>query len=187
MNLKNTTHHFGWVSIGIHWLMAAGLLGIYFLGLYMVTLDYYDTWYHKGPVLHKEIGIILTLAIIFRLFWTYSHTRPVPIETQQWRRLLAKLAHLSLYLITLLLMISGYLISTSKGQAIDVFSIIEVPATFIVSIEQSEFLGHAHDILASLFILMVALHTTAALLHHFIFKDNTLKRMLWAQNHHNNK
>jgi len=181
MLIKNSITHFGWVSIGVHWLMAIGLLGLYFLGLYMVDLDYYDPWYHKGLTLHKAIGITLTALMLFRLLWTFLQARPEPLETKQWKRLLAKLAHTSLYMITLFLMLSGYIISTSKGQGIDLFNIVEFPATFIANTNQSELLGKAHDISASLFILLVALHTLAALIHHYIFKDNTLKRMLWAQ------
>lgn len=163
--------------------MAFGLLGLYFLGIYMVELDYYDPWYHKGLALHKETGIALTMLMVFRLFWIFSQKRPGPIETKQWKRVFAKLAHISLYMITIFLMLSGYLISTSQGQGIDLFNVIEFPATFIANTDQSELLGKAHDISASLFILMVALHTSAALIHHYIFKDNTLKRMLWSQHH----
>lgn len=175
---------FGWVSISIHWLMAIALIGLYFLGLYMVELDYYDPWYHKGLTLHKEIGVALTALMLFRLLWTFLQTRPEPLETKQWKRMLAKLAHTSLYLTSIFLMLSGYIISTSQGQGIDLFNTIELPATFIANTDQSELLGQVHDLLASLFILLVTLHTIAALTHHFIFKDNTLKRMLWAQHHH---
>jgi len=160
--------------------MAFGLLGLYFLGLYMVELDYYDPWYHKGLTLHKEIGISLTALMLFRLLWTFVQARPEPLETKQWKRVLAKLAHTSLYMTTLFLMFSGYIISTSQGQGIDLFNIIEFPATLIANTDQSELLGQAHDLAASLFMLIVALHTSAALIHHYIFKDNTLKRMLWA-------
>jgi len=181
MSLKNTTHQFGWLSIILHWLMAIGLLGIYFLGLYMVGLDYYDTWYHQGPEIHKAVGIILTAMLVFRIFWIYSHHKPEPIEQRALLRALAKLAHIALYTLILLLIVSGYLISTSKGQGINIFSMFEVPATLLVTSVNSDFLGKAHDVLASVFIAMTLLHATAALVHHFIFKDNTLKRILWAK------
>ncbi len=184
MNLKNSIEHFGWVSIFLHWIMAIGLIGLYALGIYMVELDYYDEWYHKGLTLHKEIGMILMVLFFIRLAWIYSHSKPTPIDTNKWKILLAKLAHSLLYLLTLLLMASGYLISTTKGQGIDIFNLFEVSSLIRINTENSELLGSAHDILASLFILMVALHSTAALIHHFIFKDNTLKRMLWAHNTH---
>lgn len=181
MSIKNSSEHYGWLSIALHWLMAIGLIGLYFLGIYMVGLGYYDPGYNTAPALHKSIGIVLTALLFIRLAWIYSHSKPEPIETKQILRLLAILAHLSLYFITLLLIISGYLISTAKGQGIDIFSIFQMPVLYTVTIEQSEFLGKAHDVLATVFIIMVALHTSAALAHHFYFKDNTLKRILWAK------
>ncbi len=181
MNLKNTIHQFGWLSIILHWLMAIGLIAIYFLGIYMVDLDYYDTWYNQGPEIHKAVGIILTAMLIFRVAWIYSHHKPEPIEQRAVLRTLAKLAHMALYTLILLLIVSGYLISTSKGQGINIFSLFEVPATLLVSSTNSQFLGKTHDVLASVFIAMTLLHTTAALVHHFIFKDNTLKRILWVK------
>lgn len=188
--MKHSLHHYDYVSIVLHWLMGFGLIAVYFLGLYMVKLDYYDAWYNQAPALHISIGLLLSVLLVIRIVWVYSqlnsaHIKPRPTEPKKALQLLAKLAHLCLYLITLLLMISGYLITTPQGQGIGLFNIIEIPASYSVNAEQSEFLGTAHDILASLFIMMVSLHTIAALWHHFIFKDNTLKRMLWAHKQHN--
>ena len=43
--LKNDPRRYGLVSIALHWLMALPIFGLYFLGEYMVDLDYYDPWY----------------------------------------------------------------------------------------------------------------------------------------------
>lgn len=181
MSIKNTTDQFGWLSIVLHWLMAIGLLGVYFSGIYMVDLDYYDAWYNRAPDLHKAVAIILAAMLVFRVVWIYSHHKPEPIEQRAVFRALAKLAHITLYILILLLMLSGYLISTSKGQGIQVFNLFELPASLLLNSVNSELLGQAHDLLASLFIAMTALHVTASLVHHFIFKDNTLKRILWVK------
>ncbi|MDE9571688.1 cytochrome b, partial [Xenorhabdus bovienii] len=45
MLLKNTSTRFGHISVLIHWLVALAVYGMFALGLWMVTLSYYDTWY----------------------------------------------------------------------------------------------------------------------------------------------
>ena len=75
------------------------------------------------------------------------------------------------------IMLSGYLISTADGRAIEVFSWFEVPATLSDIDGQEDIAGDIHEILAWTLIVLVALHALAALKHHFIDKDTTLKRM----------
>jgi len=59
MRWKNTSKNFGGISIFIHWLVALAVYGLFALGLWMVGLGYYDTWYHRAPELHKSIGILV--------------------------------------------------------------------------------------------------------------------------------
>ena len=63
---KNSPASYGLIAIILHWLMALTIFGLFGLGLYMVELTYYDSWY-KGLQLdlHKSIG--LTLAAVFLL------------------------------------------------------------------------------------------------------------------------
>ena len=77
-----------------------------------------------------------------------------------------------------LIVLSGYLISTADGRSIEVFNWFEIPA-FVTPIENQEDLaGDVHFYLASTLMVLVALHGLAALKHHFLDKDATLKRML---------
>ena len=177
----NSQQHYGWVSILLHWSMAFALIGMYLLGDYMVELTYYDAWYHKAPALHKAIGVTLGLLLIFRLIWNFSQSRPVPLESNPRVIILAKLGHWAIYLLIILLLISGYLISTAKGQGIDVFGWFELPAVFSDNADRGEVAGSIHAVIGTIFILMIMLHAIAALIHHFNFKDRTLKRMLWVR------
>jgi len=180
-NLLNSVKHYGWISILLHWSMAFALISMYFLGDYMVELDYYDTWYHKAPALHKAVGVVIGLVLVFRLVWNFSQNKPDPLDSNPRVIALAKLGHLALYLLIILLIISGYLISTAKGQGIDVFSLFELPALFKNSPDGGEIAGTIHAIIGKIFIIMIVLHAIAALVHHFIFKDRTLQRMLWVK------
>ena len=86
-------------------------------------------------------------------------------------------AHRLLYLLPLLLVVSGYLISTADGRSIDVFGWFEVPATLQGIQGQEDIAGDVHFALAMLLLAVIMLHVMAALRHHLVHKDDTLRRM----------
>ena len=177
----NSVHHYGWVSILLHWSMALALIATCFLGDYMVELEYYDTWYHKAPALHKAVGATLAMVLVFRILWNFLQAKPVPLEENTRLKQLAKLGQKALYGLIIIMVISGYLISTAKGKGVDVFGLFELPALLADDADRGELAGEIHEIIATVFISLVVIHVLAALLHHFVFKDRTLKRMLWVK------
>ena len=78
----------------------------------------------------------------------------------------------------LLLMLSGYLISTADGRGISVFGLFEVPASLTGIPDQEDVAGLIHEWLAWALVIFAGLHGLAALKHHFIDHDATLRRML---------
>lgn len=179
MQARNTHNTYGWVSISLHWLMAILLIGMYFVGDYMRGLTYYDPLYHTLPYWHKSLGILLGFAILFRIIWSLTNPKPAPTQAvPSFMHQLAKLGHLSLYALVIVLIISGYLISSAKGQGIEVFGWFEIPALLASNEQRGELAGEVHEIAASLFMLLVAVHALAAIFHHVYWKDNTLTRML---------
>ena len=176
---KNSAEGYGWISIAFHWLMALAIFGLFGLGLYMVELTYYDTWYRGSLDLHKGAGILLALAWCGRLAWRILNARPEELGNKVWEHKVAHLAHILLYLLMLALFVSGYLISTADGRAIEVFGWFEVPASLMMD-NQEDVAGVVHWGLAWSLMGLVALHAAAAVKHHVIDKDRTLVRMLKA-------
>ena len=174
---KNTNNGYGLMHIGLHWTVVAMIAFLLPLGLWMTGLDYYDPWYRKGPDLHRSIGVLLGLIMLVRIAWRLGNPRPAPLSPPGRELKLAHAAHLLLYLLPLLLIVSGYLISTADGRAVDVFGLFEVPATLQGIEGQEDIAGDVHFILAMILLTVVALHAGAALRHHFILKDDTLRRM----------
>lgn len=177
MPLKNTAQSYGWVSIAIHWLMAASIFAMFALGLYMVDLTYMDAWYKSAPHIHQSVGLLLLFLLIFRGTWRISQPRPtilgVGIE-----KIIALLVHRLHYVFMFGLMISGYLISTADGRGIAVFTWFEFPALLPAEKGREDMAGLIHAYLAWAFMAFVLLHASAAFKHHFIDKDQTLLRML---------
>jgi len=178
MQLTNQQHTYGWVSIVLHWTVAISVLAMFALGLWMVELDYYSTWYHDAPYIHKSIGVLLVLLMLLRYFWNILNPKPSALGESIFLKVIASSVHLLLYLLVFLLGLSGYFISTAESQAISVFNWFSVPALVAPISEQADIAGEVHKWLAFTLIGFVALHFIGALKHHFIDKDSTLKRML---------
>jgi len=176
--ITNSTSAYGWVSIALHWLMAVAFIAMYALGSYMVDLDYYHSWYHRAPELHKSIGILLAGLMLLRLLWNRWQPRPQDLGRNAMLNRLAGAVHQLFYLLVLLLLISGYLISTAKGKPIAIFELLQIPALLAEDEQRGELAGDAHEILAHLFLFLALLHAGAAIKHHVIDKDATLLRML---------
>ncbi|MBI6550100.1 cytochrome b [Xenorhabdus lircayensis] len=178
MLLKNTSTRFGHISVLIHWLVALAVYGIFALGLWMVTLSYYDTWYHRAPELHKSIGIFIFMVMVIRVIWRFISPPPKPLASYSlFTRISSKLAHFTLYVVLFGILASGYLISTADGESISVFGWFELPATLTGQGIQADTAGVIHLYLAWIVVVLSLLHGLAALKHHFIDRDTTLKRM----------
>ncbi|MCW0305904.1 cytochrome b [Pantoea ananatis] len=179
MLLRNSPGRYGWLSIFLHWSMALVIYAMFALGLWMVGLSYYDTWYHNAPEIHKSIGVILMLVLIIRLTWRVVSPPPKPLSSYSpLVRITAVLAHGLLYGLLIAILFSGYLISTADGKPVSVFGWFSLPAVLTGAGEQADLAGDIHLWLAWSIVILSVLHGLAALKHHFIDRDITLKRML---------
>lgn len=177
--LKNTDTRWGIPAILFHWITAVSVIGLFLLGWWMVDLTYYHEWYHEAPAIHKAVGILLFLVVAARLGWRLVNPIPRPAAgVKRPEAVVADIAHWMLYLLLFTTMLSGYLISTAEGDAISVFGLFDVPASITGIANQEDVMGEIHEILAWTIIAIASLHAAGALKHHFIDKDNTLKRML---------
>lgn len=181
--LRNTPTGYGLIAIALHWLVALAVIGLFTLGLWMTELDYYDAWYKRGPELHKGIGILLFLVLVLRLVWRRLDPMPQPEPTHApWERRLARFTHTALYVLLFAVTMAGYLISTADGRPIDVFGVFSVPALISGLDNQEDIAGEIHELLAFGLVGLAALHAAAALKHHFVDRDRTLRRMLGRKN-----
>lgn len=180
MNWRNTDTRYGAVSIGLHWLIAAAAVGLFALGAWMVELTYYDPWYQRAPQLHKSIGVLLFGVVLARLAWRHVNPHPRPLGTALQHRI-AVGVHRLLDGLLFALAVSGYLISTADGRPIGVFELFSVPATLSGLEHQADIAGWVHKLLAYALLGVTALHAGAAIKHHFVDRDNTLRRMLSSE------
>ncbi|VVP53824.1 Cytochrome b561 [Pseudomonas fluorescens] len=179
MQLRNSSSRYGWVSIFMHWGVALAVFGLFAMGLWMVGLDYYDTWRKDAPDLHKSIGLVLLAVMLLRVLWRFISPPPPALQSySRMTRIGASFGHGFLYLSLFVVMIAGYLISTADGVGIPVFGLFEVPALVSGLPDQADTAGVIHFYLAWVLVIFSGLHALAALKHHFIDRDATLTRML---------
>lgn len=163
----------------MHWLLAVLIIGLYFLGDYMMDLGYYDDLYTLAPKIHEAVGILVLLLMVFRVFWKRANIQPAPPATNtQFINLASKLAHAAIYLMVFIILMSGLLISFAGDQGIDIFDLFTIPGPAELFENQASLAGEIHELVANALMLLVALHAAAALKHHFIDKDTTLSNML---------
>ena len=179
--LHDNMNGYGLIQIVLHW-ATAGLVAVLLpLGLWMTGLDYYDPWYTRAPDLHRAIGVLFGLILLARWAWRLTRAQPPILAANAQEKTAAALVRRLLYLVPLCLVISGYLISTADGRTVDVFGWFSVPATLQGIEGQADIAGNIHFALAMLLLALIVLHLLGALRHHFVYRDDTLRRMLRPQ------
>lgn len=162
----------------LHWLTALMVVGLFALGLWMRSLSYYDSLYQVLPFWHKSIGFLLCALVLVRLLTRWLTAQPAPLAThQQWERVLAKLTHWLLYGLLLGLFVTGYLVTTADNRPGSFFGWFDVPVLMTAFPNQEDIAGALHEYFAWSLIILSLLHGLAALKHHWLDKDETLKRM----------
>lgn len=173
----NEVKNYNLITRSLHWLSAVVIIGMFAVGLWMVDLTYYSKWYQTAPHWHKSVGILLAALTLFRFVWKSTTATP-SAEGHPIEQLGAKVGHLLMYVALVVIFVSGYLISTSDGRGIEVFDWFTVPGAGELFANQSDIAGEVHFYAAWFVIIAAAGHALAALKHHFVNKDNTLRKML---------
>ena len=179
MQWRNTGKQWGLVSIALHWGIALVVIALFGMGLYMVELGYMDPLSNTLPHWHRSLGILVGASLVFRLAWRFVSAPPAPLSNyRRSEHLMALLMHWMLYALMIVVVISGYLISTADGRGFSVFGWFEMPALFGRIRNLEDLSGDWHRWLAWTLVILASGHALAALKHHFIDRDLTLTRML---------
>ncbi len=177
MPILNTHDRWGAVSVFLHWSIAAAVLFMGGLGLYMKGLPIGGDKIQLYA-LHKSIGMTILALMVLRLAWRLVAGRPLlPPGMPDWQRWLAKISHALLYLLVLAMPIAGWVMNSAANFPLRWFDLFHIPAIVEPSRELRAAAGDAHETLFWIIVLLVLVHVGAALKHHFIDRDNTLRGM----------
>ncbi|KAG9600926.1 hypothetical protein KCV01_g7762, partial [Aureobasidium melanogenum] len=128
--------------------------------------------------LHKSIGLTVLALFLLRLLWRSVDRRPPDEPAPHWQKVIAHIVHGVLYLLIVAIPLSGWAFNSAHGFPLQYFKQFNLPALVEKNDELSQVLGTAHVYLFWFLLLVVAAHAGGALKHHFIDRDDTLRRML---------
>ncbi len=178
MHVKDTPAGYGIVSRVLHWIMALAIFALFALGWWMVGLDYYHPYYKSSAELHKAAGMAVLVALIVRMVWRGVNDKPEDSELTPLERTASRITHRLFYPLMLVLMLTGYFISTLDGRPIDIFGLFSIPSLFEAKGYES-IVGEVHEWLAYATVALAIVHSAGALKHHFLDKSDVLRRM-WS-------
>ena len=191
MSFKNTADNYGTVAKWLHWLTAA-----LFLGAYISV--YYRQWFTEDKTpenwtalqLHLSIGVTLAVVVALRIIWRLSNRVPELEPGTRLEHLAAHAGHYALYAIMIIMPVTGYLGTGVNTEYFFMFDIPKFESTqlFVSFVgdtagmtfkEFEEPIDFIHkDILGAWVVWLLILgHVLAALYHHLVKKDRTLRKM----------
>ncbi len=176
MRIKNSKDHFGFIAILLHWVMAILIIGLLILGIYMVNLPI-SLEKLKLYGWHKEYGILALIVVIIRLFWRWFNTLP-HLSLPMWEKIAARSVHWTFYIFMFAMPITGWIVTSAAGLPASFFGFFVLP-NLVSPNEQTRILfQEIHKLLGYGLILLIVLHISAALKHHFINRDDILRRII---------
>jgi len=176
--IRNTAHRYGIIAQLVHWLVVALLAAQFPLGMTASSLPISPT---RLALLawHKSIGFLILGVIILRLGWRlYSPPPPLPATVPVLQQYAARVSHGLMYVILLAMPLVGWASSSAANLTVSVFGWFVLPNLTAPDKELAQWLISTHVVMAWLLLSIIVLHVTAALWHHFVIRDDVLKRML---------
>jgi len=191
VKLKNSRDNYGTIAKYLHWLTAA-----LFLGAYISV--YYRQWFTEAQTpenwtalqLHLSLGVTIGVLVVLRIIWRFTNPKPDMEPGTKTEHLAAHLGHYALYGIMIILPVTGYLGTSVNTEFFFLFDIPKFDSSQIYHLLVTDGLGisfkefeqpidyiHKNIFGAWLAWLLIVGHIAAALYHHFVRKDRTLKKM----------
>jgi cytochrome b561 len=176
--LKNTEHRYGAVAQLFHWAVVGLIVTQFVLALRAESLP-------RGMklintlALHKSIGMTVLALAVLRLIWRWMNPVPAnPMNVPKWQETAAKISHAALYILIFAIPLFGWIASSARNFSVSWFGLFTWPNLVEPNQSTFEFFQAAHAVLAWTLFAVALLHIAAALKHHFIDRDNVLRRML---------
>jgi cytochrome b561 len=168
-------------AIALHWLIFVLIACGFTLAVYMVDLPLspaklkYFSW-------HKWLGVTVFVLALMRVAWRLTHRAPLYVAAMpQWQHRAAAIMHGALYLLILVIPLTGWIYSSAAGVPTVYLGVIALPDLVMKDKALAELMKSVHVTLNYTLLVLVLMHVAAALQHHFVLRDNVLSRMLpWA-------
>ena len=175
---QNSPTRYSAVAQGFHWIIAALIVTQFTLGW---VADDLPLGLHKLAVLarHKSFGMTVLMLAVLRLLWRLGHRPPeLPAGMTKVERLLAKGTHILIYVLLIVMPLSGWMMSSANNYSVSWIGRFTWPDLIGKNEQAFDLLRITHRSLSWLLFAVATLHILAALKHHFWNRDDVLTRML---------
>jgi cytochrome b561 len=179
--LRNTHGRWGLVSQAFHWIGAGVVVFLVGHGFWMTHFAPRDGRFEHYAT-HASFGYFFLALVVMRMLWRWMGTVPAhPSGAPRWERLAAQATHVALYLLLLAESYVGWALAGTFNRPLDrtLFGLVQFPSiTRPGNRDLHEALEGAHEALAWVLVVLVAVHVVAALYHWKVRRDDVMQRML---------
>lgn len=177
-----THRRYSAVAMWLHWLLAAALVAMFALGIYMTDLPFSPARL-KLYNWHKWAGMTVLALSALRLLWRLTHPAPaLPVTIASampaWQRMAHHGTHHALYLLFFAVPVLGWVYSSAAGFPVVVFGMLPLPDLVAASPDLADSLKPLHKLAALAMGALVLMHVGAAVKHQLIDRDGLMHRML---------
>jgi len=172
------TIRFGAGARLFHWLVVALLLVQIPAGIAMIAPGLEQGSIDRLFVLHKGLGVVLLVVVLSRVLWRLTHPVPPMSEAIPEReRRIAVTAHWVIYVLLVVIPVSGYVHVVGGGFPIEMMDVLGLPTMLPVIPEVAAWASLVHRFSTFLLVALLAVHVAEVLRHHLVVRDETLARM----------
>ena len=179
MRFRNSAEGYGAIPQSLHWFTVILVAIAWALGTFDDVLP-------KGPAraaglfVHILAGLAILAALVARVLWRMVDPPPPSESTKLgvWVDRAGQLAHYALYALLIAVPIAGIVLQFARGDALPLFGLAEIPSPWVADRAYARSVKEVHEVLANALVILAAFHAAAALVHHWVFRDRTLVRML---------
>lgn len=166
------------LSIWLHWLMLLLIAATYAFIELRVLFERGTperVWMRQA---HSSCGVLILLLVVVRLAARWrGGTPPISPPLPAWQQLLSRLTHAALYAFMIGMPLAGWAMLSMAGDPI-VFFGLELPPIAAENEDLGELVEDWHGDIGQAFYAVLGLHAAAAIWHHRVRRDDTLRRML---------
>lgn len=164
------------VARALHWSIAVLVIANIVIGIFH---DGLKDLFPAMPI-HKAVGVTVLVLTCVRIAWRLTHKPPpLPDGMAGWEWGAAHLTHAAFYGLLLVLPLTGWVMSSAGDYPLSWFWLFDIPKFALAKGDAVVGLSRgSHGVLGLIFGALVVIHVAAALRHHFVLKDEVLRRML---------